>query len=285
MLMRKNEWRLFGPLWIVGVLLALAACSPGAEPATEIGSLAATDTVAFSPPEVETSEADGEPMPTSNTAPLHLCNHRYFPAVDGASWTYTSADSAVGPYSFTDSITNMRSDGFTLRGDFDGLVRTQEWSCGPEGLALLDYSGMGAAQVTTDALQVEFETTGMTGLTLPAGLAPGDEWTQSFEISGNAVLQGGLESSAEGTATAENLAIGIESVTVAAGTFDALRIERTILLDLMIQFGESGMPVTFTSEEVVWFAEGIGWVKDSFTGTIESTPVNESIELASYSVP
>ena len=283
--MQRIEWSLFNPIWIVGVLLALAACSPGAEPTTEVGPLAETDTAASSPSGVETSEADGEPMPTPTAVSVHLCDHPYFPAVEGASWTYTSADSAVGPYSFTDSIANLRPDGFTLRGDFDGLVRTQEWSCRPDGLALLDYSGMGAAQVTTDALQVEFETTGMTGITLPAGLAPGDEWSQSFEISGSVILQGGLESSAEGTATTENRATGIESVTVAAGTYDALRIERTILIDLTIQFGESGMPITFTSEEVVWFAEGIGWVKDSFSSTIESVPVNESIELNSFFIP
>jgi len=260
-------------LLLAGLLLG-AACGPtgGATPtAVGAGVVPATSTPT--------------PEPTATEASTHACDHPYFPAVEGASWTYASDDSSVGPYSFTDSVTNLRSDGFTLRGDFDGLIRTQEWSCSEDGLALLDYSGMGAAQVVTNDLQVEFQTTDMSGITLPAGLAPGDEWAQEFTIAGTLVLTNGVESSAEGTASSTNHAVAMESVSVAAGTFDALRIERTIVIDLHVQYGETTIPVQVNSQEVVWFAEGVGMVKDSFTGSVASMPVNESIDLTGYSIP
>jgi hypothetical protein len=266
------------------LLTTLAACSPGSVSGTGAGAPESGPTASGSPGAGEAGGiAAATPRPTAE--PTHLCDHPYFPAVDGASWTYSSADSAAGPYSFTDSITSVRADGFTLRGDFDGLVRTQEWSCSAAGLALLDYSGMGAAQVMTEGLQVQFETTEMNGITLPADLEPGDEWSQSFSVAGTATLQTGLESSVQGTASAAHRALGFETVTVAAGTFEALRVERTIALDLTVQFGEAGMPIQIDSEEIIWFVAGVGWVKDSFTGTVETTPVNESIELTSYSIP
>ncbi|MFN2149907.1 MAG: hypothetical protein ACK2T2_16095 [Anaerolineales bacterium] len=265
-----------GSLLLAVFLMIAAACSPGGgtdfEPTASVSERGGT--------------AEDEVLaPTSVPASTHLCDHPYFPAVEGASWTYASAGSAVGPYTFTDTATNLREDGFTLQGDFDGLVRIQEWSCSEAGLALLDYSGMGAAQVMAEGLQVQFETTGMTGVTLPADLAPGDEWSQRFEVAGSVTLASGLEASAQGSASASNRAVGFETVSVPAGTFNALRIERTIELDLTLQFGESGTPILINSQEVIWLAEGVGWIKDSITGTIESSPVEETIELVSYSIP
>ncbi len=64
----------------------------------------------------------------------------------GASWTYTGEAGPRGSYTFTDQVTDLRSDGFTLTADFDGLRRVQEWSCTAQGLVALDFSGGGRGQ-------------------------------------------------------------------------------------------------------------------------------------------
>jgi hypothetical protein len=267
------------------VLLTMSACAPGSD--ADRGS--GTPDGEVSTPAVEGASPEAELTPSTGSSGTlengHACNHPFFPAVVGGTWTYAGVDSIAGPYSFTDTITSMQDDGFTLTGDFGDLVRTQQWSCSEAGLAVLDYEGMGAAQVSTSGLNFELETTGVSGVTLPIDLAPGSTWTQSFTLSGLMSLAGAPESSASGTAIASNEAIGFETVEVPAGSFEALRIERTIEINLLVSVGESTLPVAVSSVETTWFAEGVGWIRSSFTGTIQDQALDESIELTAFSIP
>jgi hypothetical protein len=266
-------------LILVLLALALSACAPGEstpEPIIEVETLVGGESV----PEV----GDGG-SPVGSVVSTHLCNHPYFPALDGANWRYSGVESAAGPYSFTDTVINVRADGFTLSGEFDGLVRTQEWSCSEAGVSVLDYGGMNSARVTTSGMDFQLQTTEMSGVTLPADLAPGSSWSQSFTVAGEMVMEGAATSTATGTAVSHNVAIEFETVTVPAGTFEALRIERTIEIDLLIHVGGASLPTTVSSTESTWFARGVGWIKSSFTGMILDQPIDESIVLDAYSIP
>jgi hypothetical protein len=57
---------------------------------------------------------------------------------EGATWSYQGTSSLTEPYTFTDSISSVRADGFTLTTEFDELTRTQEWACKPDGIVAIE---------------------------------------------------------------------------------------------------------------------------------------------------
>jgi hypothetical protein len=260
-------------LSLVFVLL-LSACGGQSEPGTgyQGGGVA---------PIAETTQ------PSSGGAQgAEACANPYYPAVQGASHVYAGTSSDVGAFSFTQTISEVRADGFTLTSQFDELTLSQEWSCGPDGIALLDYAGGGAAAIHTTGLQGTFTTTDMSGVTLPANVSAGSTWNQAFSLE--AVLDMGEagEASGTGSATIDYQAIGFEPVTVPAGTFDAMRVESTLSTNIEATFAGLTVPVMLTTHTVSWFVEGIGRVKAEETATFEGAePMVTTIELQSYLIP
>lgn len=80
-------------------------------------------------------------------------------------------------------------------------------------------------------------------------------------------------------------ALGVESVTVPAGTFDALKIQIDTTLDINASFQGISVPVTFSGSYIYWFVKDVGWVKANGTGSIEGKSFSETIELQSYNLP
>src|SRR5215207_6587465 len=85
--------------------------------------------------------SDGSGLPVAGEG---LCANAYYPVRQGATWSYKSIGSPVGDYSFTDTITSVREDGFTLTSQFEDVTRIQEWACKPEGLVALQLGGPSA---------------------------------------------------------------------------------------------------------------------------------------------
>src|SRR6185503_15452140 len=54
------------------------------------------------------------PAETSVGTPSGLCANPYYPVREGATWTYASTGGPTGGYDFTDRITAVTDDGFTL---------------------------------------------------------------------------------------------------------------------------------------------------------------------------
>src|SRR5215208_6076105 len=87
------------------VMVFITACSlPGNETPTPTE-------LATEPPVTP----DGSGMPVAGEG---LCANAYYPVREGATWSYKSIGSPVGDYSFTDTITSVREDGFTLTSQF-----------------------------------------------------------------------------------------------------------------------------------------------------------------------
>jgi hypothetical protein len=233
------------------------------------------------------TEVVEEPTPTAppTTSGGEGCLHIYFPVANGASWTYASKNEVVGPYSFTDTITEVRSDGFTVTGEFEGLVKTMEWACDPEGLIALQFGGGAAASVTTSGGSLQLETTEVTGVTLPWEITPGMTWSQSFVISGDATLAPDMIGTAEGNIEQEWEAIGMESVTVPAGTFDALKVNQSTSFNYVVTVSDITLPIVFDVTGSVWFAPGVGWIKSTGTGEMMGEGFSDTLELTGYSVP
>ena len=213
------------------------------------------------------------------------CSHPYFPVANGASWTYASMSEVVGPYNFTDTITDIRPNGFTVTGEFEGLVKTMEWACDPEGLIALQFGGGAAASVTTSGGSLQLETTEVTGVTLPWEITPGMTWSQSFVISGDAVLAPDMVGTAEGSIEQAWEAIGLESVTVPAGTFEALKVDQTTSFNYVVTVSDITLPIVFDVTGSVWFAPGLGWIKSTGTGEMMGEAFSDTLELTGYSVP
>jgi hypothetical protein len=260
-----------GSIFAAVVLLGLSACTAGGGAAagpTEIG-------------EPSSASTPTEPPPMSAGS----CGNAYFPVVAGSTWSY-SGTGVTGAYSFVDTLGDAGPDGFTLTADFGDVTRVQAWSCTPEGLVALDYPGSAAdASVSSGSSALVMETTDVSGVTLPSDLAPGRTWMQTYQLQGQQTLPDGEVAPFTGTATYQATAGGIESVTVPAGTFDALRVERSLSMNGNIQLQGVDVPLVFSGEETVHFAEGVGMIRSDGTATLNGQPIENLLELTGFSVP
>jgi DUF3108-like len=282
--MEKNKIKLILRLFLT--IIFLTACSSPSTPAptelqpTQTQAPLATATelaIATEPP--ATSESGGMPV-----AGEGLCANAYYPVREGATWSYKSTGRPTGEYSFTDTISSVREDGFTLSTQFGDLTRTQEWSCTSEGLVALQLGGALAATLNAQNMQLNLDVKNVTGVTFPSEIAAGDQWQHNLDFEGKMKIAN-QEGAATGNAQTSFKAVGNESVTVPAGTFDALKIQIDTTLNISVSFQGVSVPVSFSGSYNYWFVQGVGWVKANGTGSVSGTSFSETIELQSYNIP
>jgi hypothetical protein len=232
---------------------------------------------------VPTATLEGsQPSPAANVD--GICANAYYPVRQGATWNYKSSGGPAGEYSFTDTITAVREDGFTLSTQIGDLTRTQEWICSAEGLAALQLGGAPAAMLNAQNIQMNLDVTNATGVTFPSQVNVGDQWQQNLDFTGNVTMMN-EEAEAEGNAQMNFNAVGMESVTVPAGTFEALKVETNVNLNINASYAGITLPVTFSGDYTYWFAEGVGWVKATGTGNALGNSFSDTTELQSYNIP
>ena len=270
------EKKIFGT--IPSLLLFMALISACSLP----GNATPTATIPVVEEPQVTQPAD--PSDATPAAAEGLCTNAYFPVREGATWSYESTGSPAGDYSYTDTVTSVRADGFTLNSQIEDVTRTQEWSCKPEGLVALQLGGPSAATLNTQNMQLNLSVNNVSGVTFPSEITTGKEWQHMLEFEG-AVDIGGTSAEATGAAESNFTALGTESVTVPAGTFDAMKIQVDSTITINASFQGVSMPVTFTAKYIFWFAQGVGSVKAEGTGEIAGTSFSETIELQSYNIP
>jgi hypothetical protein len=247
----------------VSLVLALQACNlPSSTPT----------------PTADTSSAGSGPAPASSGG--DPCSNNLYPVVNGAAWNYSVSGAATD--TFTHSIKDVTADGFTDQDVFaSGVTRTGEWKCQDGALiALSPLSGPSGA-VTANNLTADFTTTDMSGVTLPANVKSGDTWTQEFNIEGTQSV-GGQDVAAKGKVNFNCAAGATESTTVAAGAFDAQRVDCKINLDISVSIGGLQVPTSFAGDTTMWYAPGVGLVK--MDGSIPNIGTT-SIELTAYNIP
>ena len=254
------------------------------QPAIDDAAGTQTATLPTATFEITTAQS---PAGTESAPPLAeagLCNNTYFPVVEGATWTYQSTGGPMGGYGFTDTITSVRADGFTLTSQFDDLTRTQEWGCTSEGLVALQLGGTSAATLNSQEMQVNLNVSNVSGISFPAAIEPGVTWQHALEFTGKMIV-GGQEIDANGSAQSSFTAIGMESVTVPAGTFEAMKVRVDSTINITGVFQGVSLPLTISSPYDYWFAPGVGWVKASGTGDVAGESFTETIELQLYNIP
>jgi len=197
-----------------------------------------------------------KPVPHYGTPIPAGCENKYLPARLGAAWTMAGAG-----YTNKFTVANLSDTSFdekVLAGPTNGEQASfdDHWRCTTDGL---EMTGTGIA-VYTD----------VKGVIVPTSINPGDQWSQTARLNP--------------TSFTDNFtAIGEESVTVPAGTFTAMKIQRSSLQ----QQGDpaSGLAITIKTEGFEWWAAGVGPVKTSLTYTTNKSSHLVERELQSYNIP
>jgi hypothetical protein len=138
-----------------------------------------------------------------------------------------------------------------------------------DGILWLQSNGGMFSAVTQYAT---WTTDSYSGVTIPKNIQTGDSWTSSQELT--ATDANGSSSSF--TINIDYRAVGNESVTVPAGTFNAMRI------DFVMTFLGSGDEDVFEFSD--WFVENEGLVKTIAQQTAGGS-LSFTQELVSYSIP
>lgn len=208
------------------------------------------------------------------------CVNPLYPVAVGASWTYQFKGSALG--NFTRSITAVNADGFTDQDVFtSGITRYGEWKCNAGALIALKPSSGADAAVQSDSVESTFETTAMDGVTLPASVNQGDAWSQNFTMEGTESING--QDIASKSQIAFSCTAGAnESVTVPAGTFNAVHMDCISKIDITITMNGVDVPTTVNTTSTMWYAPGVGLVKSE---DVVSGSQNVTLELTAYYIP
>jgi hypothetical protein len=253
---------------LTAILLSTLACN--------IGSGAPTE-----PPfPDETSQAPILNTPPVTSAPAAgACTNPYLPAIVGASWTYQLTGDSNDTYTHT--VLSANENGFVEQDAFaSGVTRQAEWKCENGNLIALNPPGGNSANVTTEGVQVDYETTALEGITVPATINPGDTWTQSLTLEGTQTINETVipvKNQVDFSCTA----VGVESVTVPAGTFDAIRVDCTTQMNIIMTMNGVEVPTAIDLTGTNWYASNVGLVKSSTTGS----DVDSVTELVTYTLP
>ena len=236
-----------------------------------------------STPTAEVPLEQPESLAPDVNATSGLCANSHQPVVNGATWNY-SISGTMGNSSFTNTITSIREDGFTMTVEFDDLTLNQEWACSQEGLLALQMGGGNAGLLTTGDTRLELATQNASGVTYPKEISPGDKWTYSLDFTGTMDIAG-QSADVVGDTQSNFTAIGVESITVPAGTFEAMKIESGITITISSTFQGTTVPVTFNGTSTSWIAPGVGWVKSISSSDFGGVTSSETIDLQWYNIP
>lgn len=231
-----------------------------------------------------------DPVTTGNTPPAVAaptdppssdtnCTNPYLPVVVGATWEYNLTGPI--PDTYTHSIVSATESGFIEQDVFaSGVTRQAEWKCEDGNIIALNAPGGGNASVSAEGVEVEFETKQISGVTLPAIINPGDTWSQSLVLEGTQTING-TSYPAGNSLTSDCTAVGLESVTVPAGTFDAMRMDCTTTMNLSMTMDGNEIKNTIVLKGSNWYAPNVGLVRQASTGS----GLDSTIELLSFNIP
>ena len=263
-------------LFAAGALaLSMLACNLGKGPRVEATQLPEEPSSAEENVPVTAAPAEEVPAESASGA----CDNPYQPVITGASWNYKITGPV--PDTFVRSILVVNEGGYTDQDVFGtGVTRESQWKCESGNLTALNPSGGGSSSISAEGVSVNFQTTELSGVTLPPTLTPGDHWEQVVTLEGTQEI-GGSQVPARNHFTTTCDVIGIESVTVEAGTFDAMRFDCVVVMNISLAMEGSPIETTLTLTNVNWHVENIGLVKTATT----SDTFNSTIELISYNIP
>lgn len=222
--------------------------------------------------QAEEDSAEEPPAERSETA----CDHPYFPLRTGSSWTYSTTEGAV-TWSTGSVGGTADSAEATMAISIPELTMTATWNCTSEGIVSYDF---GTISIAGMGEIVSMDVTDASGVFLPAAslLAPGYSWSSRYSLAMRVMVEGTALDTTMSAAESWS-AVGMETVTVPAGTFEALRVEGSETISMSGFMGMGGVDVAVNS--TYWYARGVGIVRHT-SASGGHTSVGE---LTSYTVP
>jgi hypothetical protein len=207
------------------------------------------------------------------TPPPSLCNNLYYPNSMGDSWEYNGSTSATGDFTRTDAITNSSDQAFTVQSNLSGITYMVDYSCTETGLIAVNpiQQYLGAILSSLNG-QVSLNLVSNSGISLPNEISPGDTWQQIVEWEGSA--QG---ISTNGRLVFDYTATGYETVTVPAGTYESLKVNTSIRIEISsfrLQYG--------TYEMTTWMAPNVGVIKSEGRSNVPNVEFSDNLELTSF---
>ncbi|MFN8414229.1 MAG: hypothetical protein U0Z26_17745 [Anaerolineales bacterium] len=213
------------------------------------------------------------------------CDNVLYPVKQGATWVYTNTGGPSGTISYTDTISEVHSGGFTIHSQFNGSTRAQEWSCQADGLQAHQFGGEIAANLAAQGITTEFNTTQVSGISILREISSGAQWKYSLQMNGTMSMSGNQQSQANGTYSITMQETGKETITTPAGTFEATRFQENSNIDIIANFDGVDVPIKFSISAIVWYAPGVGHIKSVENGDFGSGAFTSITELQSYSIP
>ena len=222
--------------------------------------------------QAEEDSAEGPPAERSETA----CDHPYFPLRPGSSWTYSTTEGAV-TWSTGSVGGTADSAEATMTISIPELTMTANWNCTSEGIVSYDF---GTISIAGMGEVISMDVTDNSGVFLPAAslLAPGYSWSNNYSLAMRIMVEGTALDTTMSAAESWS-AVGMETVTVPAGTFEALRVEGSENISMSGFMGMGGVDVAVNS--TYWYARGVGIVR--YTSVAEGS--SSVGELTSYTIP
>jgi hypothetical protein len=254
---------------------AMVAMIPGATYQEAPDSTALLSVLTEIQTEVNHQAADDTTASPTEAPPETACDHPYFPLRTGSSWTYSTPQGNMTWSVGSAGGTNDSAEA-TMEIAMPEVTMTVHWSCSSAGIVSYDFGTLSAAGMGN---VVNMEVVDSSGAFLPAAdlLAPGYSWPNNYSVVMHVSQEGFAVDWT--TAVSETLtATGIESVTVPAGTFEALRVDG----NESVSMTGVGQDVNATVSMTYWYAKGVGVVRYT-SSTSEGS--SSGGELTSYTVP
>lgn len=218
------------------------------------------------------AEAFEEAPPTSAPrAAESACDHPYFPLRSGATWTYSSPEGSV-----TFNVGGASGGSVTMTISAAGFTFDTHWNCTSEGIVSYDFSFSGSEFGAGITLDVS-ETSG-TWLPRAEEMTPGASWSNGYTTHVT-TSTGGISFDVTSRTDETWTVTGTETVSVPAGTFEAVRVDGTSTTTFTGDFPVAVPPSS--SQFTYWFAEGVGLVRYVYS----SGDYSGGGDLTAYSVP
>jgi len=110
------------------------------------------------------------------------------------------------------------------------------------------------------------------GVSLPAKIIPGDTWQQTVDFDATS-----QQLNVSGRFVFDYTAVAYENVTVPAGTYNALRVDGTIRIEVT---GLHILAGSYTTS--IWFAPEVGMVKSEGTSHVTGVDFSDSMQLTRF---
>jgi hypothetical protein len=212
-------------------------------------------------------------LPQSSPTPTPVCANTYFPNAIYNQWEYSGTNSLVGEYTRIDTISSSNDTTFTQESVLGSASYSVSYDCSTTGLTSQDpiqqYAG---ALLNSPDAPVNVKLFANSGISLPSNITPGETWHQVVDFEATSP-----QLNVNGRFIFDYTAVRLESVTVQAGTFDALRVDGTIRIQITSLHVPAGT-YTLTS----WWVPGVGLVKSEGVSQVPGIDFNDSLQLVSF---